>query len=426
MFYTKQLKNGVTVATEEQESPLTCISLIVQTGPSFENSCNHGISNFIEHLALSKNDIQETCYHKSIKLNSVTTREFQRFSAVCPDIHVSECVEILSKIVTDLEWNDEDIHLQKKRIYSKAIDYDKNPKSLVFDYLHQTAFQGTPLGQSVIGPTTNIAKFDKCLLRNFMKENYQPHRIMLISSGGESHWSMFDRANSTLGYITPNTCSTLNVGPQRYTGSEVIYRDDSMPFAHVALAVEVPGYNSPEYLPLYVASCLSGSWDRTQGGTNRHGTPLARAASTSRLCEYFKSFYIPYRDVGLWGVYFIGNAKCLDDMVSNIQDQWMHMCITTQYTDIEKAVNTAKLELAKRVDGVINSCYDIGLQVLYTSQRKSLSDLYTAVSDIKDDTIKDVCFKYIYDKCPAVAAVGPTETLPHYNRIRSGMYWLRL
>jgi len=39
--------------------------------------------------------------------------------------------------------------------------------------------------------------------------------------------------------------------------------------------------------------------------------------------------------------------------------------------------------------------------------------------------LRDVCSKYIYDKCPAVAAVGPIEQLPDYNRMRSAMYWLR-
>lgn len=38
----------------------------------------------------------------------------------------------------------------------------------------------------------------------------------------------------------------------------------------------------------------------------------------------------------------------------------------------------------------------------------------------------NVCMKYIYDKCPAVAAVGPVEQLPDYNNIRSGQYWIRL
>lgn len=42
------------------------------------------------------------------------------------------------------------------------------------------------------------------------------------------------------------------------------------------------------------------------------------------------------------------------------------------------------------------------------------------------ENIRDVCTKYIYDRCPAVAAVGPVEALTDYDRIRSNMYWLRI
>lgn len=37
----------------------------------------------------------------------------------------------------------------------------------------------------------------------------------------------------------------------------------------------------------------------------------------------------------------------------------------------------------------------------------------------------DVCTKYIYDKCPAVSAVGPVEQLDDYGRLRDGMWWMR-
>ena len=40
--------------------------------------------------------------------------------------------------------------------------------------------------------------------------------------------------------------------------------------------------------------------------------------------------------------------------------------------------------------------------------------------------VKSVCFEYIYDKCPVIAAVGPVENLTDYNRVRSQMYWLRV
>ena len=40
--------------------------------------------------------------------------------------------------------------------------------------------------------------------------------------------------------------------------------------------------------------------------------------------------------------------------------------------------------------------------------------------------VKEVCSKYIYDRCPVVAAVGPTENLPDYNTLRDHMVWYRM
>ncbi len=37
---------------------------------------------------------------------------------------------------------------------------------------------------------------------------------------------------------------------------------------------------------------------------------------------------------------------------------------------------------------------------------------------VNADLVRDVAFKYLYDKCPAVAAVGPVENLPDYAVIR--------
>jgi processing peptidase subunit beta len=34
--------------------------------------------------------------------------------------------------------------------------------------------------------------------------------------------------------------------------------------------------------------------------------------------------------------------------------------------------------------------------------------------------------KHVYDRCPAIAAVGPVEQLPDYNRTRGRMWWARL
>merc|ERR1712154_85816 len=42
----------------------------------------------------------------------------------------------------------------------------------------------------------------------------------------------------------------------RYTGSDVRVRDDTMPLAHVAIAVEGCGWTNPDNIPLMVANTL--------------------------------------------------------------------------------------------------------------------------------------------------------------------------
>ena len=54
----------------------------------------------------------------------------------------------------------------------------------------------------------------------------------------------------------------------RYTGSDVRVRDDTMPLAHVAIAVEGCGWTNPDNIPLMVANTLIGNWDRSMNLNN--------------------------------------------------------------------------------------------------------------------------------------------------------------
>lgn len=43
-------------------------------------------------------------------------------------------------------------------------------------------------------------------------------------------------------------------------------RDDALPLAHIAIAVEGAGASSPDIVPLMVANTIIGSYDLTFGG----------------------------------------------------------------------------------------------------------------------------------------------------------------
>ena len=60
---------------------------------------------------------------------------------------------------------------------------------------------------------------------------------------------------------------------------------------------------------------------------------------------------------------------------------------------------------------------------LFNIKHKCILSLFKAVDA---DLVRQTCYNFVYDKCPVVAAVGPTENLTDYNRMRAGMYWLRV
>jgi processing peptidase subunit beta len=65
-------------------------------------------------------------------------------------------VELLSDIVQNSQFNEEDIERERHTILREMEDVENNLQEVTFDHLHAIAYQGTPLAKSVLGPTENI------------------------------------------------------------------------------------------------------------------------------------------------------------------------------------------------------------------------------------------------------------------------------
>lgn len=84
-------------------------------------------------------------------------------------------VEILSDIVQNNQFNQEDIERERHTILRELDEVENNLEQVTFDHLHSTAYQGTPLSRTVLGPTDNV-KFVfrwKCSLVCFEKRIIQ-------------------------------------------------------------------------------------------------------------------------------------------------------------------------------------------------------------------------------------------------------------
>lgn len=51
-------------------------------------------------------------------------------------------------------------------------------EEVIFDHLHATAFQYTPLGRTILGPAQNIKTITKEHLQNYIKTHYTAPRMV--------------------------------------------------------------------------------------------------------------------------------------------------------------------------------------------------------------------------------------------------------
>ncbi len=73
-----------------------------------------------------------------------------------------------------------------------------------------------------------------------------------------------------------------------YSLVQIRVRDDGMPLAHIAIAVESAGWESGDNIALMVANTLIGSWDRSHGGGANLASRLAASCAQENLCHSFQ------------------------------------------------------------------------------------------------------------------------------------------
>lgn len=113
-------------------------------------------------------------------LNAYTSREQTVFYAKCLAEDVPKAVEILSDIIQNSKLGENEIERERGVILREMQEVETNLQEVVFDHLHASAYQGTPLGRTILGPTNNIKKITRNDLVQYVKQYYGPPRYAII------------------------------------------------------------------------------------------------------------------------------------------------------------------------------------------------------------------------------------------------------
>jgi processing peptidase subunit beta len=102
-------------------------------------------------------------------------------------------VDILGDILQNPTFLESQIERERSVILREMQEVETQVEEVIFDYLHALAYQGTPLGMTILGPTENIQRISRDDIVNYIKSHYTGSRMVLAAAGGgcELHGCVF-------------------------------------------------------------------------------------------------------------------------------------------------------------------------------------------------------------------------------------------
>ena len=215
---------------------------------------------------------------------------------------VPSTVGILSDILQNSKLDKGAIERERDVILREQEEVDKQMEEVVFDHLHATAFQNQPLGRTILGPKENIESIQRDDLVNYIKNNYTADRMVLVGAGGVPHQELVDLAVKHFSKFPNATPESTTSAPAKakpdFVGSEIRVRDDTIPTANIAIAVEGVSWNDDAYFTALVTQAIVGNWDRAMGNSPYLGSKLSTFVHEHKLANSFMSFCTSYSDTG--------------------------------------------------------------------------------------------------------------------------------
>jgi processing peptidase subunit beta len=200
------LPSGLRVASETVPGSETAtVGVWIDAGSRYETPHNNGAAHFLEHMAF-KGTSRRTQYRLEIEienmgghLNAYTSREQTVYFAKVFGGDVGRAVDILADILLNSRLDPGSISRERDVILREMKEVNRHEEELVLDHLHATAFDGSGLGRTILGPEENILRLSRYDLREYIDTHYLAPSMVVAGAGRIDHGELCDLADRYFG-----------------------------------------------------------------------------------------------------------------------------------------------------------------------------------------------------------------------------------
>jgi ubiquinol-cytochrome c reductase core subunit 2 len=414
-----KLGSGVVVASLENNSPITRIAAVVNSGSRDENLKEKGASHALRVFSglatknYSQFGVSRTLNQIGAELAVKSSREQTTYLLESTRDTTARAVDILGEIISRPELRRWEIHDSQPRFLFDLDVYDETAELRLADMIHAASFRGVSgLASPLFAPRYNLQNSGNSdVLRGFRARTFTLNRLQLIGVG-IGHDDLCRYAESSFRLPTGSAESLVRPASSFLNNGEL--REESCAgLVHVALASQGASLASGnELLVSRIVSSALGTGPRIKhsSGSSRLAKAIAPVASQTALATTFNA---NYSDAGLFGLHIVAQAadigKVTKALIAEI-NKVSKSGLTAQ--EITNAKNSLKATLA-----LANECsHNIIDSLAQNPNAKSLDEVLKSVDLVSANDI-NTFLKKIAGSKKSLAAIGDLSNLPRLDEL---------
>jgi len=367
----KTLANGLRIAVDEIKTVETvCIAVFVDTGSRNEIKANNGISHFLEHMAFkgtkTRNAQQIAQDFDDIggRINAYTSREKTVYYVKVLKKDAKFATEFLADILQNSTFEKEELEKEREVILQEIAMTNDTPDDIIFDYFQETAFPKQAVGRSILGPISNIKKFQRDDLQNYIDQQYNNGNIAVVASGNIVESEFIKYVENSFTNLAKNKIKKPESG--QYQGG-VFKKQKKLEQTNLVLGFEGVSYLDKDYYKCQILSSILG------GGMSSR---LFQEVRENRGLAYsIYAFNYANSDSGAFAIYSATSPNKVNELIEVTLGELEK--ITKKITDVE--LKRAKAQLSAGIlmaaESINNRSQKLGGDVLSYGRIKSYKEI---------------------------------------------------
>jgi len=399
------LPNGLTVISEQmQHLRSVSIGVWVKTGSRDEDPRSNGISHFIEHMLFkgsanrSAEDIARQVDSIGGNMDAFTAKECICFNMKVVDEHLPVAIDILSDLVLNPLFKEEDIAREKGVILEEIKMDEDSPDYLVHEIFTQSFFKDHPLGKPILGTRDTVKKFERSSVLEFYKQCFTPENIVVSAAGNLEHKKFVDLVKRHFAQLKPTKTNRKSRGPE--TASRIMLRNKKS-LEQVQICMGVPSYpiaHEKRYASYILNSLLGGGMSSRlfQNIRERQGLAYAIYSDLS-----------PYRDTGCLCVYAGTSRESAGKVVQSVVRELFRLkSETVSAEELRRSKDQLKGSLMLSLESSTSRMSNLARQEMYFDHFFTLDELIERIEAVSADDLRAMAEEFFKTESIAVTVLG--------------------